>query len=365
MQMLDFTSALYLGMQHPSWTLPAWRALTLGKPALLEDPPGADELEGKLAALTGCDAALLASSTLHAFFDLFAILAGPGTAVFIDRSSYPISWWAAQHMAGRGNEVTFFAPRDVCALHAALRRNPGVRPIIVTDGITPMNGVPAPLAAYANVAETYGGIVVVDDTQALGILGNSASARCPYGFGGGGSLKYAGIHSEGMAVVSSLAKAFGVPVAMMGGSRALVARLRGGSLMRKHCSPPSAAVISAATQALHQNRSHGDALRAKLTRNVARLRCGLNRVGTAASETLFPVQALRLPGATASSVHTRLFRHGVRTVLQRDPRSGVQVSFLLTARHSFEDIDGALVSLADATRPHTRTTGVSSYDSKS
>jgi 8-amino-7-oxononanoate synthase len=36
---LDFTSALYLNMQHASRDLPGWEQLTLGKPAALEAPP--------------------------------------------------------------------------------------------------------------------------------------------------------------------------------------------------------------------------------------------------------------------------------------------------------------------------------------
>ena len=52
---------------------------------------------------------LLASSTLHAFFDVFAMLAGQGTAVFVDQNSYPISQWAqAQHTAGVGERDKFF-----------------------------------------------------------------------------------------------------------------------------------------------------------------------------------------------------------------------------------------------------------------
>ena len=73
--MLDFTSALYLGLSHESWRLPGWDRLTLGKPAALESPPGAREVERDLAALVGCERALLAPSTLHLFGDLLTILA--------------------------------------------------------------------------------------------------------------------------------------------------------------------------------------------------------------------------------------------------------------------------------------------------
>jgi 8-amino-7-oxononanoate synthase len=354
MQMLDFTSALYLGLQHPSRTLPAWTSLTLGKPAAMEDPPGAGRVERELAALTGCDEVMLASSTLHAFFDLFAMLARPGTAVFIDQSSYPVSRWAAQHIWGAGSTKTFFRSHEADELRQALSTRQGVHPIIVTDGILPASGSVAPIADYANLAARRAGLVLVDDTQALGVLGASAKGSCPYGIGGGGSLRNAGIHSDEVVMVSSLAKAFGVPVAMVGGSRPLISSLRSNSLMRTHCSPPSVAVIAAATHALQQNRRHGDALRNLLARNVSRLRRGLNSLGIAASRSLFPVQPLRLPSNTAVSVHAKLQQRGVHALLQRNSSSGSQLTLVVTARHTPEEIDEAMETLAHAVGSDTQ-----------
>lgn len=349
--MLEFTSALYLSLQHPSWSLPAWTSLTLGKPAALEEPPGMRAVEQELAVLTGCEDVMLASSTLHGFFDLFAILAGPGTAVFIDRSSYPIALWAAQHAACEESTTAFFRSHDAAELRRMLSRSPGGRPLIVTDGLSPASGTVAPIAEYQDLAARCGGYVLVDDTQALGVVGASANASRPYGIGGGGSLRNAGVHSDEVIVVNSLAKAFGVPVAMVGGSAPLIARLRSSSPMRTHCSPPSVAVIAAAAQALEQNRRHGEVLRARLARNVARLRSGLKQLGIAASRSLFPTQPLRLPSATAVLVHSTLLQQGVRTVLQRNQKSGAQLTFVITARHTLHEIDEALESLAYALEP--------------
>lgn len=366
MQMLDFTSALYLGLQHPSRSLPAWTSLTLGKPAALEDPPGAGAVERELAALTGCEDVLLASSTLHAFFDLFAMLSRPGTAVFIDQSSYPVSRWAAQQISGMGSRRTFFRSHDADELRQALSARLGVQPIIVTDGISPGSGSVAPLAKYANLAARHAGLVLVDDTQALGILGTSAGGFCPYGIGGGGLLRNADIESDEVVVVSSLAKAFGVPVAMVGGSAPLISRLRNNSLMRTHCSPPSAAVIEAAAQGIQQNRRYGDALRARLARNVYRLRRGLNCLGIAASRSLFPVQPLRLAGNHAISVHARLQRCGVHALLQRSSSLGSQLTFVVTARHTQEELDEAIARLARVIgTEHTREHRSKHYDSRS
>ncbi|WP_433968357.1 hypothetical protein [Tunturiibacter gelidiferens] len=74
--MLDFTSAAYLEFEHASWNLPAWPRLTSGKPSALEELPGTAEVESELAALVGCERALLGTSTLHLFWDLFPLLSG-------------------------------------------------------------------------------------------------------------------------------------------------------------------------------------------------------------------------------------------------------------------------------------------------
>jgi 8-amino-7-oxononanoate synthase len=364
--MLDFTSALYLGLQHPSWSLPSWQALTLGKPAALAEPPGIGNIERELAALTGCDAALLASSTLHAFVDLFAMLARSGTAIVLNRHSYPIAHWAARQAAVSGSAVIVVAGHGVEDMRQAVCRRPAASPVIVIDGVSPTTGTAAPIAAYVDLAAEFGGLLVVDDTQGLGILGESASRSAPYGIGGGGLLRHAEIRSDRVIVVNSLAKAFGVPVAMVGGSRPLIDTLRQNSLMRVHCSPPSMAVIAAAAQALHLNRRDGEALRARLAHNVARLRAGLTTLGVAASWTLFPVQPLHLADGMAATVQSRLLHRGVRAVLHGRSPSCARMSFLLTARHAPTDIDAAIEHLARATESAAQSiTGVSGYGNQS
>ncbi len=69
--MIDFTSALYLGMRHAHGTLPPWLQLTTGRPAALKEAPEAVRLSEDIAQLLRCERALLAPSTLHLFWDLF------------------------------------------------------------------------------------------------------------------------------------------------------------------------------------------------------------------------------------------------------------------------------------------------------
>ena len=345
--MADFTSALYLGIEHGSRQLAEWERLTLGKPAALEPPPGAAAVERELAALVNCESALLAPSTLHVFWDLVAILSAGGVHLFVDDGLYPIGRWGVERAVACGAAVTWFRRHDANALRTAIARaGPGVA-VVVADGFCPACGISSPLRAYLDCVAPRDGLVVLDDTQALGIFGLSPGRWAPYGSGGGGSLRAAGLCDRRVVVVSSLAKAFGAPLAMLAGSEAVVSAFENRGATRVHCSPPSAAAIAAAANALAVNRRSGDALRAGLAGRVLRFRRGLGRL--AASASLFPVQALRLPATVdPRKLFEGLWKRGVHTVLSRGDDDGrARVTFVLTARHRDNEIDHALASLAE------------------
>jgi 8-amino-7-oxononanoate synthase len=357
---LDFTSALYLGLDHSSRRLPAWKRLTLGKPAALHRVPRSGEVERKLAALIGCERALLVTSTLHLFFDLFSILARRKISILLDRGSYPIVRWGVERAACSSTQVRGFRHYDAEALRGILESPDETTPVIVADGYCPRCGKAAPVEEYLALARSRGGFVVLDDSQSLGIFGDP-SFGAPYGTGGGGSLRRAGLRGDdGVLIGSSLAKAFGAPLAVLAGDARLVDEFERRSATRVHCSPPSAATVAAAARALMINRSFGDRLRLKLAHNVSRFRRGLREMGLVGINGLFPVQSLRLPARIkAETLHRKLSLAGVAAVLHREGREGnAQISFVLTARHTFKEIDCALARLAEelsqALKPEVR-----------
>lgn len=351
--MLDFTSALYLGFRHPSRSLRPWAALSGGRPAALAEPPGAAGIARALADLQGCDAATLAASTLHLFWDLFLILAGDGTvAIHVDAAAYPVAAWGVERAAGRGVPVRHFPHHDPVGLRrgAAAGARRGLRPIIVTDGWCPGCGRVAPLDRYLQVARRLGGWVVLDDTQALGVLGAAPGAATPYGQRGGGSARWHGIAGPELIVVASLAKGFGAPLAGLSGAASLVSRFESASQTRVHCSPPSVAALHAAGHAFRLNGRHGDELRLGLARLVRHFRHRLAEADVGVSGGMFPVQTLAAcPGLPARVLHERLIARGVQGVLHRPHGAdGPRVGFILTARHTRADVDAVVSALRAA-----------------
>ena len=296
-----------------------------------------------LADLQGSERATLGPSTLHLFWDLFGMLAAEGVSICMDSGVYPILRWAVERAAARGARVRSFQHHDVASLWKLLNQ-PGprrARRVIVTDGFCPSCGKVAPIARYLELARAHGGLMVIDDTQALGIFGHAPDSEAPYGKGGGGITRYFNTTRADVLVISSLSKAFGVPIASLSGSSNLVRWFESASDTRVHCSPPSIAAVHAAQNALALNRHHGDALRLRLARLVCRFRERLKEAGLATTGGLFPVQTLaNVSGSDATSVHERLMRAGIRSVLRRgDNGGGPQLSLIITALHNSNEID--------------------------
>lgn len=356
--MADFSDARYLGLRHGSAELPGWTALTLGRPAALAEPAGTADVAAALARLQGTAAATLLPSTLHLFWDLLRQLArGPRCCLLLDAGAYPILHWAAEGAAARGTRVRRFAHHDPDALQtlALVAARQGLRPLVVCDGFCTGCNRPAPLRAYARIAAEHGGTLVVDDTQALGVLGRVPCSERPYGHDGGGSLRWHGLDREQaahIAVGASLAKGFGAPLASLSGSAELITRFERDSAVRWHCSPPSLAALQAAQVALDGNARRGAHWRARLLQLVRRLRAVVMRAGLDAVGTLpFPVQSFVARHTSGAATLLRLSRRlaagGVRALLTRGCHgASPRLSFLVTARHSAAHIDRLAALLA-------------------
>ncbi len=342
--MIDLTSSLYLGLKHDSRSVPGWERLTTGVPAALAQAPAAGALAQGLAGLIGTEAATLAPSTLHAFWDLFAGM--DAGEIHVDAGTYPIGWWGAERARCRGAVVRPFRHHDPAALRQAVAaegrgRSPqdGRRLVVLADGFCPGCGRVAPIESYLAIVAPAGGLVVVDDTQALGVLGTPAQGH-PFGRGGGGTARWLRLSSPGLIVVASLAKGFGVPVTTVAGSDAAVRRYVTKSETRVHCSPPSNAHLSAAISALRINAARGDALRGRLAGLVSQFRAMFGALGVPLAPGYFPVQSTGATnGLDVEMVHLRLTELGFKTVLNWPRcRQSVALTFLITAAHREADI---------------------------
>ncbi len=348
----NLTSSCYLGIDHSSDQVSPWTDLTNGQPASLEATLGTEELSRRLADLVGCESAVIASSTLHLFWDLFGCLADRDSTILMDSNIYPVARWGIERAAGLGVSVRIFEHHDPLDLQSQVHRviNDGHRPIVVADGFCVPCGCPAPITAYLEAINEFGGQLILDDTQALGILGSSPSESQPYGLGGGGSLRSNSIANSNVIVVSSLAKGFGVPIACMAGSQRLIDWFLTRSETRSACSQPCRPVIHAGEHALWVNQTDGEQLRSLLSNNVRHFQTRLREVGIAIEAGLFPVQAISpIPGVNAQQLNVKLNESGIQTVLiDRHDTEEFGVGCLITANHVPTDLDLVAEAIANA-----------------
>jgi len=153
-------------------------------------------LERRLAAFKGYESALLFGSGYLANTGTIAALAGEGEVVFSDELNH------ASIIDGcRLSRAETFVYRhgDVEHLSWGLRKAGERAALIVTDGVFSMDGDVAPLAELAELAETYGCRLMVDEAHATGAIGP----------GGRGSVAAAGLSGEVDIVIGTLGKALG------------------------------------------------------------------------------------------------------------------------------------------------------------
>ncbi|HLZ36598.1 MAG TPA: aminotransferase class I/II-fold pyridoxal phosphate-dependent enzyme [Mycobacteriales bacterium] len=344
--MLDFTSALFLGWRHPARG-PDWPTLTTGRPAALDEPPAAPALAARIAARQGAEAGVVHRSALHGLWDAVATAVPSGGLVLVDEASYPLAVAACAAALTRGAQVRPFRHHDVADLveRADGRRGPIVA---VTDGWCPGCNRPAPLPDLEAAVRARGGVLLVDDTQAAGVLGHDPGRGAPFGTDGAGTVRWLGSRPGSAVQVSSLAKGYGAPLAVTTGPAAFVRPLRSRGT-RWHASPPTAADLAAASAATADERRN-DRLRERLARLVARLRDGLARLGLRAVGWPFPLVSVPVPARTGRALLRRLAERDIRILLTvpRCRPSAVAVTWAVTARHRRAEIDRVLDVVSDA-----------------
>jgi len=183
--------------------------------------------------------------------------------------------------------VIRFNHRDAghLAEQLATHLQPGQVPAVVSDGIFPSTGALAPLAEYAAVIARYDrALICVDDSHAVGVIGDK----------GQGSLEYAGVAGPGRYLAGTLSKAFGGSGGIVPGSAELVERVRTKVRLVAGASPtpvPAAAAAAAGLKLIGENPG----MRRTLWANVRYLRNGLRGLGLDIADTPVPIVSLRAP----------------------------------------------------------------------
>lgn len=266
-----------------------------------ESPPLV-EAEAEAARFFGTESAWLLPSGWLGATVLLEAHGRAGDRLFLDREAH-----FALHEAARlgGWPRAEFEPLDPESLRARLAAvlRPGERPVVLTDGVFPVSGRVAPLAAYTEVLRGFGeALLVVDDAHGFGVLGA----------GGRGSLEQQGLWNRaGVLVTGTASKALGGYGGLLTGTAEEVRRLQAGSNLFAGSTPLPAPVAAATAAALRIAREE-PGLREQLARNIRLVREGLRDLGLPVEDLPTPIIPIVLTdGAAMQGLHDRLREDGV------------------------------------------------------
>ncbi len=195
------------------------------------------ELEDRLAALMGTEAAVLFSSGYIANVATIPALVGRGDAIFSDALNH------ASLIDGcrlSGANVTIYPHADMEALSKALKSSTWRRGLIVSDSVFSMDADSAPLSQLQRQARDHGAMLLVDESHALGVLGP----------GGGGLAEAMGLSGQIDIVMGTLSKALGSAGGFIAASASVCDFLRHRARGYVFDTAPAPAAVGAAQAAM-------------------------------------------------------------------------------------------------------------------
>lgn len=289
------------------------------------------ELERRAAAFLGAGEAALCSSGYLSNAVALEAVAGEFQRFFIDGSAHS-SLAAPAGRLPKEAVITFrhADPEDlVRELKARLR--PGERPLVLTDGVVPVDGEMPPLRAYWEAARDFGGALLIDDAHGVAVVGPT----------GKGSPEEAGLPAGSFIQTGTLSKGFGAFGGLVAGQTGLAGKIVeksqtfvGGTPIP----PPLAAAAIRSIEILQENRG----LIAGLRGRVLRLRERVRALGFRVPASPAPILSITHHDTGKNlCLRSLLFERGIYPPFIHYPGSppGGTFRFAVSSAHAEEEVD--------------------------
>lgn len=293
-------------------------------------------LEAELAAFLGMEDAILYSSCFDANGGLFESLFGPEDAIVSDALNHASIIDGVRLCKAKRYR---YANNDMAALKAQLEqaRADGARHIVIaTDGVFSMDGVIANLPGVCDLAEAHNALVMVDDSHAVGFVGEN----------GRGTHEYCGVMGRVDIITGTLGKALG---GASGGYTAarkeVVDMLRQNSRPYLFSNSLAPSIVAASRKVLEMMRQGGE-LRATLWRNARVFREKLGAAGfklAGADHAIIPI--MLGDAKLAQEFADKLLNEGIYVTgffFPVVPKGQARIRCQMSAGHSMEQIEHAV-----------------------
>jgi glycine C-acetyltransferase len=300
------------------------------------------ELEGRLARFLGFEDAILYSSCFDANTGLFETLLGAEDAIVSDALNHASVIDGIRLCKARRLR---YANNDMAELEARLNEARDCRfRMIATDGVFSMDGIIANLPAICDLAERHDAMVMVDDSHAVGFIGEN----------GRGTPEHCGVEGRVQIVTGTLGKALG---GASGGFTVAGAEVV--DWLRQRSRPylfsnTLAPVIAATSLKVLDLLEGSGELRQKLRDNAAFFRSELEALGFTLVPGEHPIIPVMLGEATlAQDMSARLLERGIYVIgfsFPVVPRGQARIRTQMSAAHSRADLERAVAAFAEVGR---------------
>ncbi len=300
------------------------------------------ELERRLAAFKGVEAAITFQSGFTANLATLPALVGKEDVIFSDELNHA-SIIDGSRLSGA--RIVRYAHADPASLEKVIQENAGSyrRGLIVTDGVFSMDGDIAPLDKIYEIAEKYDILLMVDDAHGEGVLGT----------GGRGIVDHFHLHGKVDVEVGTLSKAFGVVGGVVAGSAVIVEWLRQRGrpfLFSSAVTPADVGACIAAVDILESSTERVD----RLWANARYFKDEMKKLGFDTGFSTTPITPVMLGEAPLAQQFSReLFEEGFFAMsigFPTVPRGKARIRVMISAAHQKEDLDQGLAAFAKVGR---------------
>ena len=292
------------------------------------------QLERKLADFIGTDDCILYSSCFDANGGLFETLLGKDDAIISDELNHAsiidgVRLCKANRFRYKNNDMDDLRAQLEAAKDCRIK-------LIATDGVFSMDGFIANLPAICDLADEYGALVMVDDSHAVGFMGEH----------GRGTAEACGVMGRVDIITGTLGKAMG---GASGGytcaRQAIVDLLRQKSRPYLFSNTLAPAICAASIKVIDM-LTESTALRDKVHENTRYFRQELGKLGFDVPESTHPIVPVMLYDAkVAQEFARRMLEKGVYVVgfcYPVVPMGKARIRTQVSAGHSKEDLDFAV-----------------------
>jgi len=295
-------------------------------------------LEQKISAFLETEDTILYSSCFDANAGLFETILGAEDAIISDSLNHAsiidgVRLCKAKRFRYANNDMVDLEKQLIAADEAGAKTK-----LIATDGVFSMDGVICNLEAVCDLADKYDALVMVDDSHAVGFVGEN----------GKGTPEYCNVLDRVDIITGTLGKALGgASGGYTSGKKEIVEWLRQRSRPYLFSNSLAPSIVTASIKVLEMLENGGQ-LRAKLWSNAKYFREQMEAAGfTCAGKDHAIIPVMLGDAKVASLMADKLLAEGIYVTgfsFPVVPKGQARIRTQISAAHSIEQLDIAIAA---------------------